>query len=329
MLDAIAELKHITSGPRPLSETDLLRLVVLRHEIGAKSIRNTPSPLPPAPAKDLFPGMVGAPEISGAELTAAHVASGLRHHGALVVRGLVAPADVARLCGLIDGRDWSKPLVPTDEQGQPSKGSAPMQCSAAALQGLVESYHNAGMDAVMTEYLGEAPVLLSERLQIDRQIIRSGLSWHQDGAFFGRNVGGVNSFLALDNCGSDVPGLSVVTRRLDEIIGVEHGQRANLGYANAFRNKDVLALAGTGRVITPVLGPGDAIFIDEMTMHRTAAPRSNPRPHSWAIAWFFALSRYLEQRHPLNSPRPRSWAITWFFSPSRFPEQRHPLWFGQ
>ncbi len=302
MLNAIAELNRITSGPRPLSEADLLRLVVLRHEIGAKHVRNTGAPLPTTPTQDLFPGVVGAPEISGAELTAAHVASGLRHHGALVVRGLVAPAEVERLCGLIDGRDWSQPLVPTDEQGQPSQGSAPMKCSAAALQGLVEAYHNAGMGAVMTDYLGEAPVLLSERLQIDRQILKLGLPWHQDGAFFGGNIRAVNSFLSLDECGTDVTGLSVVTRRLDEVLGVEAGQRAPLSYGNSFDHKEVVAMAGIGRVVTPILGPGDAIFIDEMTLHRTAKPPKNPRP--------------------------RTWAVTWFCAPSRFPEQRHPLWFG-
>jgi hypothetical protein len=302
MLDAIAELKHITSGPRPLSEADLVRLVVLRHKIGASSVGKNPGPLPPAPAEDLFPGIVGAPEIAAAELTAAHVASGLRHHGALVVRGLVAPADVERLCDLIDGRDWSKPQFPSDEQGRPSKGSAPMKCSAASLQGLVEAYQNAGMGAVMTDYLGEPPVLLSERLQIDRQILRSGLPWHQDGAFFDGNIGAVNSFLALDDCGGDVTGLSVVTRRFDEIIGVEAGQRANLGYGNSFEHEEVLAIAGPGRIVTPVLGPGDAIFIDEMTMHRTAAPSKDPKA--------------------------RTWAITWFFAPSRFPDLRHPLWFG-
>src|SRR5262245_9637112 len=143
MLDAIAELKDITSRPRPLSETDLLRLVVLRHEIGAANVRQPAPRRPPAPVADLFPGVIGAPEITGAELTASHIASGLHHHGVLVVRGLVGPADVKRLCGLVDGRDWLQPRIPTDEQGQPSKGSAPMKCSAASLQGLVDVYQNA------------------------------------------------------------------------------------------------------------------------------------------------------------------------------------------
>ena len=146
-------------------------------------------------------------------------------------------------------------------------------------------------------------MLLAERLQIDRQKLKQGLPWHQDGAFFGDNIGAVNSFLALDECGTDVTGLSVVTRRLDEVIGVEPGARADLGYGNSFDNNEVIAMAGPGRVVTPILGPGDAIFIDEMTMHRTAVPPDNPRA--------------------------RSWAITWFCAPSRFPELRHPLWFGQ
>jgi|MEHZ01.5.fsa_nt_MEHZ011508112.1_2 hypothetical protein len=187
MLDAIAEIKKITFGPRPLSEADLVRLGVLRHEIGARSVRKMATA--PSPTDTLFPGVVGAPEIHREALTADHVASGLRHHGVLVARGLMTPAEVERLCGLIDGHDWSAPQFPNDAQGSPNLDSAPMKCLAASLQGLVEAYQNVGMGAVLAEYFGEAPVLLSERLQVARQVLKSGLPWHQDGAFFGGNVG--------------------------------------------------------------------------------------------------------------------------------------------
>jgi len=302
MLDAIAEVRKITAGPRPLSQVELLRLAVLRHQIGAARVREAPASTPGDPPEDLFPGTVGAPEVARADLTAAHLASGLRHHGALVVRGMIAPEDVKRLYDLIDGSDWSVPRCPADADGEPCPGSAPMKCSAASLQGLVEAYQNAGIAAVMAEYLGEDPVLLSERVLIDRQVLKSGLPWHQDGAFFGANVGAVNSFLALDPCGVDATGLTVATRRFDEVVGVAPGERAQLAYGNAFKHEDILELAGPERVITPILGPGDAILLDEMTMHRTAAPPANTQA--------------------------RAWAITWFFAASRFPEQRHPLWFG-
>lgn len=41
--------------------------------------------------------------------------------------------------------------------------------------------------------------------------------------------------------------------------------------------------AGPGRVATPTLEAGDAILIDEMTMHRTAALPKTTRARSWAI----------------------------------------------
>jgi hypothetical protein len=302
MLDAIDEVRKITAGPCPLSQADLVRLAVLRHQIGAARVREAPAASPGEPPEDLFPGTVGAPEVARAQLTAAHLASGLRHHGALVVRGMIARDDVERLKSLVDGNDWSVPQYPTDASGEPCRGSAPMKCSAASLQGLVEAYQNAGIDAVLAEYLGEDPVLLSERLLIDRQVLKTGLPWHQDGAFFGANVGAVNSFLALDSCGIEATGLTVATKRFQEVVGVAPGERAQLAYGNAFKHQDILAMAGPERVITPVLEPGDAILLDEMTMHRTAAPPANAQP--------------------------RAWAITWFFAPSRFPEQRHPLWFG-
>jgi hypothetical protein len=177
-----------------------------------------------------------------------------------------------------------------------------MKCSAASLQGLIEAYQNSGVDKVLAQYLGEDPVLLSERLLIDRQQLKAGLPWHQDGAFFGANVGAVNSFLALDPCGVDATGLMVAVKRFKEVVGVAPGERAPLGYGNTIKHEDILEMAGADRVITPALEPGDAILLDEMTMHRTGTSPAKAQP--------------------------RAWAITWFFAPSRFPEQRHPLWLG-
>ncbi len=302
-MEASARIERIVSGPRPLSAADLGLLAELRHELGARYVAQATRSLPPEPAEDLFAGVKGLPEISGADLTGAHVASGLRYHGALCVRNLVAPEDVANLRSLIDGKDWTIPQQPCDAEGHVLPGSAPMKCSAASLQGLVEAYQKAGMYDVMLDYLGEPPVLLSERLLVDRQTFETGLPWHQDGAFFGGNVGGVNSFLALDTCGVDAAGLRVVAHRFDEVLGVKEGERANLVYDNALKDDNVIALAGADAVVTPLLEAGDAIFIDEMTLHRTG-------------------------RCPKTGQLPRSWAITWFFAPSRFPTLRHPLWLG-
>ena len=302
-LEASAEIERITAMPRPLSEEDLGRLAVLRHQLGAHYVADTPRRPPPEPSQDLFPGVQGVPEIAGSELTGAHVASGLRQHGALVIRGLIAPADVDMLVSLIDGRDWSIPQQPGDAQGEILPGSSPMKCSAASLQGLVEAYQNAGMREIMADYLGEPAVLLSERILLDRQTFQTGLPWHQDGAFFGANAGGVNSFLALDTCGADAVGLSVAAHRFNTIVGVKEGERAELSYGTSLKDDGVRELAGADSLVTPVLQAGDAIFIDEMTMHRTG-------------------------RRPKGEQKPRSWAITWFFAPSRFPEMRHPLWFG-
>ncbi|CAA0111456.1 Uncharacterised protein [Halioglobus japonicus] len=302
-LEASAEIERIAAMPRPLSPADLGRLAVLRHQLGAHYVAQAQKRLPPEPKQDLFPGVPGVPEISGADLTGAHVASGLRQHGALVVRGLIAPADVEMLVSLIDGKDWSIPQHPGDDRGEILPGSSPLKCSAASLQGLVEAYQNAGMQKIMAEYLGEPAVLLSERILLDRQTFQTGLPWHQDGAFFGANAGGVNSFLALDSCGVDATGLSVAAHRFNTVVGVEEGERAELTYGKSLKDDGVRELAGADSLVTPVLEAGDAIFIDEMTMHRTG-------------------------RRPKGEQKPRSWAITWFFAPSRFPQMRHPLWFG-
>ena len=128
MLDAVVEIETITSGQRPLSDAQLGRLAVLRHQLGAQRINQSSPSTRPSCSEDLFAGSVGIPEVSGADLTGAHVTCALRFHGALVVRGLIAPADVERLRGLVDGKDWTIFQHPVDLNGQPLRDSVPMKC---------------------------------------------------------------------------------------------------------------------------------------------------------------------------------------------------------
>ncbi|MEM9257309.1 MAG: hypothetical protein AAGA91_17845 [Pseudomonadota bacterium] len=304
-MDELArELQSILAKQVPLNDADLSRATVLRHRIGRTQLTPGRHSLPSAPAVDVFEGVRGVPEVNAAELTGAHVACGLRLHGALVVRGLVDPVGVDQLRGLIDGMDWSEHRYASDADGIQLPDAPPMRCTPITLQGLIEVYLRAGMREVMTEYMGEAPVLLAERTLVDRRPLSHGLPWHQDAAFFGGGVGAVNSFLALDECGRKAPGLMVISHRFNELRGVGDGERSKLKYGLGLSKQEIIKEAGgPEQVSEPHLQAGDAIFLDEMTFHRTG-------------------------RTSKENTNARSWAVTWFFPPSRFPEDRHPLWFG-
>src|SRR5438094_756451 len=52
-------------------------------------------------------------------------------------------------------------------------------------------------------------------------------------------------------------------------------------------------------ILRPVFGPGDALFFDNMFLHRTAADPAMTEPRYAIESWFFAPSRYPDDQVPL------------------------------
>jgi len=257
--------------------------------------------VPPAPALDLFANETKLPEIDASQLTPAHLACGLRWHGALVVRGLASQAHLQTLTALLNDKiartSAAVDRAAADRQqiiDSIRKGLPKMRCTPSGCARLFEVYEDVGVDTVVAEYFQERPVVAAERMRLGRQVHGEGLGWHQDGVFYGGVSGSVGIWLAITSAGKDAPALSVLPRRFDELIGVAPGERLplSLDYTERLTRQVISEIAGDHSIASPNLMPGDALLLDEMTMHRTSeAPWRQPYKDA-ALTWCFAPSRF-------------------------------------
>jgi hypothetical protein len=250
-----------------------------RVEGGRELLRAAPSP-PARPfeaAEDLFPDEEGLPDLHLSDLTLDRLASGIQHHGGLVVRGLMNRAQVDQLRAFVEtGTLRVKVKLATEEMDR-------------MLAALSDVYRSQGVLDLVERYLGEAPVGFASRTVIKRNEPSAGLPWHQDASFFGGPCGSLDIWTALTDCGRDCPSLMLVPRRMDHVVDV-----TQTTVDTSATVEDHVADLVT-RAVRPVLEPGDAIILDEMTLHRTGS--------GWKVPF-------------------RDVAVTWFFAPSRLPESR-------
>jgi hypothetical protein len=245
------------------------------------------------PSSDLFPHADGLPEITAGELSESTLAAGLLRHGALLVRGLYSSADVAML---------QQMSIAQGEAGRWAELSS--ETSAQTLFTLLELYSNNGLLDAVRPYLGEAPVIVAERMKLRQR--RKGVDnlaaipWHQDVNFYGKKTYAVNCWAAITSCGEDNPGLGIVPCRAEERIGwSEKDGIAPLNYGRGITDSALQHLTERHPAVYPVLQPGDALIFDEMTMHCTAPRPWKQELQTVTISWFFRASGFPDLFTPL------------------------------
>ena len=272
---------------------------------------------------ELFPGTSGVPEVSRDELDTEVLGSALVNHGALLVRGLLAPEQLARIIEGIDrafaGRDewetdrsvdaspWFVPFVLPDgtelNREFVRKGGAVWTADSPrvlfdAARGLPT---DAGLDDMIAGYLGERPAVSLRKFTLRRvpgDLERA--DWHQDGAFLGDDVRSVNVWVALTECGDGAaaPGLELVPRRVPSGARDRHrGRHVQLvdqprhGRPHGARDRGA---AGPAR-----FQPGDALLFDDLLVHRTAVAPGLTNDRYAIESWFFAPSVFPDDQIPL------------------------------
>lgn len=252
----------------------------------------TPPPRPQV--EDLFEDAEGLPSIARSELNAKTLASGLLHHGALIVRELYDA----------DQRKTLRECAELEEESGFEKGMMG-RCSNHTLVELLKAYEACGLLAAVRDYLGDDLVMLKGRSEVRKKYSvpgkSFGLPWHQDVNFFGAQSYAVNCWASVTGCGEDSPGLTMVPRRFDERVGWDEARgRAPLTYGLK-TPKEVLEEAMEGHPqLNVILGPGDAIIFDEMALHRTGSTPWATDYNITTISWFFRSARFLEGRIPVG-----------------------------
>jgi hypothetical protein len=154
---------------------------------------------------------------------------------------------------------------------------------------LFELVDDVGIGRLMTEYLGERPLLSANKCTLRRvppETVNGG--WHQDGAFLGDHVGSFNFWLSLSRCGRDAPGLDIVPRRIDEVLTPGEGAQFDWSLSD----ESVARAAGDLPIVRPEFEAGDALLFDHRLVHRTGASDDMVRPRYAIESWFFAPSAY-------------------------------------
>ena len=293
--DNTRRIKSLSEQNRASHSPDLeAELVRLRMDEGRRRCDGSSSAIVTRPSStDLFSDIQGLPEIPATELSGATLAAGILHHGALLVRGLYQPTQLATLRELAAAQEGERPW---DE--------VPPEHWARSLFILLEIYRDSGLLEAVGDYLGDEPVILTERTKLrNRRAGRdnySAIPWHQDVNFFGTRSFAVNCWAAVTSCGKDNPGLGFIPCRTEQRIGwAEKNGIAPLNYGNTMPTNALNELTARHPAVYPVLQPGDALLFDEMTVHRTASRPWKMKVQTVTISWFFRASGFPASGIPL------------------------------
>jgi hypothetical protein len=110
------------------------------------------------------------------------------------------------------------------------------------------------------------------------------------------DVRSLNLWLSLSRCGDVAPGLDIVPRRLDYLVTTQT-EEAMLDYTIS-QTKAEEAARDTP-IVRPVFEPGDAMFFDDLFLHKTGSDPSMPDPRFAIENWFFGPSGFPSEYAPL------------------------------
>lgn len=318
-LFAAIELLEGAIRARPSSPAETL-LAAVRHQAYASIEPASAYDTWPVPVADLDPSAPPqVPVVEPADLSADAVRRAVRAHGSALVPGLFDAAQVERFTAGIKEAiavraanagtpyrrvsSWFAALQLPKEQGQllgrpwiMGAGGMLACDSPRMLQMVLSAYEDVGLRQVLTDYLGERPILSANKCTLREVPLSASTDWHQDGAFMGSGIRALNVWVALTDCGVDAPGMDLVPRRFEEV------QETGTGGAIfdwAVGPDTVAALSVDHPVVRPEFKAGDALLFDDLYLHRTGLSPDMVRPRYAIESWFFAATDYPDGQIPL------------------------------
>jgi hypothetical protein len=317
--ELLARIRRLTAERRGSHDPEVDReLLALRHRAGLALLERHVDAKYPAPDFDALETGTGVPEVGPTELSPELVRAAILRHGCLLVRGLIDTEEAEHLRDEMDRAfaareegdnssgyfEWFVP-DPRYDLGEPTAGwkSHPEALSVAdsprLAAELFDIYEGAAFVRLVSEYLGEHPVVAAKKSTLRRikphpdQLPVS--LWHQDGAFMGE-VRTLDLWLSLSRCGDVAPGLDVVPTRIDHILptGTE-GALFNWSVSHTVAEE----AAGAHGISRPIFEPGDALLMDELTVHATALTPEMSKTRYAVERWFFGPSAFPAEYPPL------------------------------
>jgi hypothetical protein len=314
-----AEIERLTEQNRsaPNRETER-ELLALRHLAGIRLVDDhADDPRFATPEVDGLPTVDPLPEIPGAELTAGLLRAGILRDGCLLVRSLVPRDRAAQLARDIDqafeervrhengqraAEGYYEEFEPHARYGSVfgrrwiEQGGGLLAADAPMLGfEMMELFRAASLPRIVSEYLGEPALISVHKTTLRKAEPSIPGAWHQDGYFMG-SVRSLNLWLSLSRCGDLSPGLDVVPRRLDDYVATATDE-AVLDYTISQQKAE--EAAEERKIVRPIFEPGDALFFDELFLHKTGSSPEMPNPRYAVENWFFGGSAFPGEYAPL------------------------------
>ncbi|MGH2872031.1 MAG: hypothetical protein ACRDL5_06165 [Solirubrobacteraceae bacterium] len=295
-------------------------LLRLRNEAGVRRLQTgTDAASFPDAASVQLPPPGSLPEFSPADLTPAVLRAAILRDGCVLVRGLIPRRHAEELATLIDrafaersdhdgGRShdaaFYEEFISDPRAGEPlttrewiKQGGGVLSADSPAVSyRMTELFSAARLPALVGAYLGESPLVAVEKTTLRKADPGVPGGWHQDGKFMGE-VRALNLWLALSRCGDIAPGLDIVPLRFDQLLTAQTDD-AVLDYVISQRMVEVAA--GETPILRPTFEPGDALFFDELFLHKTGSDADMPQPRFAIENWFFGASGFPAQYAPMS-----------------------------
>ncbi|MGH2866695.1 MAG: hypothetical protein ACRDNK_03885 [Solirubrobacteraceae bacterium] len=295
------------------------RLLELRHDLGIRRIAtNGHTPAQAAPNAENLPPFAGElPEISAADITPELLRAGILRDGCMIVRELIDRQTAVSFAAEIDtafaereqqdagGRaadGYYQEFAPHQESGEPiarewiKMGGGVLAVDSPMLAfKMFEIFEDSSLPELVRGYLGEPPLISAQKTTLRKAAPSVPGAWHQDGAFMGE-VRALNLWLSLSRCGDVSPGLDIVPRRLDQFVSTGTDE-AMLDYQVSQNAAE--AAAGDRPIVRPIFEPGDAVFFDDLCLHKTGSDPSMPNPRYAIENWFFGGSAFPGEYAPI------------------------------
>jgi hypothetical protein len=315
----IAQL--IESNRAQRSHATERKLVLLRHNAGLRELQAATGDSPDFASPDAtnLPDSDSLPEFAPEQLTPGLMRAAILRDGCVLVRGLI-DRDVAlrfgehinsafdertrRICGEAIGEGYYERCATHPTYDETLEGVRPWVQHGGGLLAadspmlhfqMLEMFRSAGVPDLLRGYLGETPLISVDKTTLRKADPEVGGGWHQDGKFMGP-VHSLNLWLSLSRCGDESPGLDIVPRRLDDYVRTGTDETF-LDYQVSERNAE--DAAGDKQIIRPIFEPGDALFFDELFLHKTGSDPSMPNSRYAIENWFFGASAYPAEYAPL------------------------------
>jgi hypothetical protein len=294
------------------------RHVRLRHIAGMRLV-DAPDRAPefPEPGFADLPEGDPLPEFARDDVTPERLRAGILRDGCLLVRGLVDRDTALRFADEIDRAFTERERQEAGEPPTPGyyeelhaippykyfegrqwikEGGGVLAADSPKLfVEMMEMFRGAGLPALVEGYLGEPGIVSLEKTTLRKAAPTVPGAWHQDGKFMGP-VRALNLWLSLSRCGDVAPGLDIVPRRLDGLVTAQT-EEAILDYQVSQAMAE--EAAGDASIARPIFEPGDALFFDELFLHKTGSDPSMPNPRFAIENWFFGGSAFPKDYTPL------------------------------